>query len=77
MSTAAFSQVETAEIKAFLEKGVDIKPSHTSFPPLHVKCVLTYLLTIACNHTVAKLSLCSLTSVFPFYAQNTGGVAIR
>lgn len=71
-------QVETAEIKAHLEKkGVDIKPSHTSFPPPCVKCVLAYLPTDACNHTVAKLFLCSLTSVFPFCTQNAGGVAIR
>lgn len=67
MSTAAFCQVETVEIKAYLDKkGVDVKPSHTLFPPPHVKCILTYLLTDPCNHTVAKLFLCSLTSIFPF-----------
>lgn len=32
-----FCQVETAEIKACLEnKDVDVKPSHTSFPPPRV-----------------------------------------
>lgn len=78
MSTAAFCQVETAEIKAHLEKkGVNVKPSHTSFPPSCVECVLAYLPTDACNHTVAKLFLFSLTSIFPFYKQNAGGVAIR
>jgi len=78
MSTVAFCQVETAEIKEHLEKkGVNVNPSHTSYPPPHVNCVLAYLLTDACNHTVTKLFLCSLTSAFPFDTQNTGDVSIR
>lgn len=76
-STAAFCQVQTAEIRAHMEKDADLKPSHISFPLPLVKSILTYPPANACNYTVTKLFLSTLTSVFPLYTQSTGGVAVR
>lgn len=72
MSSAAFYQTESAEIKAHMEKGVDVKALSTT------TCEACLCLSAhRCMHTVPNLFLRSLTSVFPFSTQNTGGVAIR
>lgn len=78
MSSAAFYQTESAEIKAHMEKGVDVKALFFSHLLSTTTCEARLCLSAhRCMHTVPKLFLCSLTSVFPFSTQNTGGVAIR